>query len=169
MNSLFECINTTDDNCFRREAKMKNRKYPRLKNYDYKTTGAYFITLVCHQRLPLFGRISSGTFHPTLLGETTWYEWNNLTCRYPSWLRTDAFVLMPNHLHGILWLLDGCPRSVSDIIGLFKSGVTRQFHLKIWQRSFYDRVIRDEYELLKIREYIQNNPLQWALDRLYIP
>lgn len=147
---------------------MKNRKNPRLMNYDYRTTGAYFITIICHQRTPLFGRINSGKFQPTLLGETIWREWHHLASRYPSWLRIDAFVLMPNHLHGILWLLDGCPRSVSDIIGLFKSGVTRQFRIKIWQRSFHDRVIRNEYELLKIREYIHNNPLQWELDRLYI-
>lgn len=146
---------------------MENRKYSRLKNYNYHTHGAYFITLVCYRRATLFGQFVAAHFCHTSLGEYVIKAWHTLPQSDIS-ITTDAFVLMPNHLHGIIWLNENSTRSLQNIMNWFKAGITREAGVKVWQRSFYDRVIRDEYELFHARQYIENNPKQWQLDRLYI-
>jgi REP element-mobilizing transposase RayT len=103
--------------------------------------------------------------------------------RYPG-LHLDAHVLMPDHLHAILWLPDRQPRDLRQVVGLFKAGCTRDvrgrggihpalkteihpadgrggIHPALWQRSFYDRVIRDDRELHALRRYIAENPIRW--------
>jgi len=150
------------------EAMMKKRKYPRLKDFDYRSEGAYFLTLVCHQRMSRFGHISAGKMVTNLLGEKVKQAWYDMPLLYNA-VSTDAFVIMPNHLHGILWINAGNTRTIPQMMSLFKGGVTRDMGFKIWQRSFYDRVIRDENELSMIRQYIEDNPERWELDRLYIP
>ena len=78
----------------------------------------------------------------------------------------DAFVVMPNHLHAIVVQEAMNDRtSLSTVIGLFKSRASRRAGCPIWQRSYHDRVIRDEEELAAFRDYIETNPLRWALDR----
>ncbi|WP_058973110.1 transposase [Type-D symbiont of Plautia stali] len=145
---------------------MHFRKYPRLKNFEYNSAGAYFVTIICKNRNPLFGEIESNQLIPTALGIKVITEWESLPVKY-NFILLDAFILMPNHLHGIIWLLPGSQRTVSNIINFFKAGVTRETGMKIWQRGFYDRVIRNESELYAIRKYILENPLKWELDRLY--
>ncbi|MFJ5159099.1 transposase [Pantoea sp. NPDC088449] len=146
---------------------MKNRKYPRLKNHDYRTNGAYFITLVCHRRAPLFGLFIATEFCLTPIGDYAIKAWQALSQRDTA-ITLDAFVLMPNHLHGIIWLNESTHRSLLNIVNWFKAEITRETGIKVWQRSFYDRVIRDEHELLNIRRYIEENPMKWELDRLYV-
>lgn len=146
---------------------MKNRKYPRLKHYNYRSAGAYFLTLVCHQRRSLFGDIHDGIMIASPLGNIVISAWNEVP-RRTRFATLDTFALMPNHFHAILWLQERNERSINQIINLFKGGVTRQAEYKIWQRSFYDRVIRNENELLHIRQYIMDNAKQWESDRLYI-
>ncbi|MBY4889289.1 hypothetical protein K5Y32_15205 [Pantoea sp. DY-15] len=75
---------------------------------------------------------------------------------------------MPNHLHGIIWLNESAQRTLLNIVNWFKAEITRETGIKVWQRSFYDRVIRDEKELLALRKYIADNPQQWQWDRLYV-
>lgn len=82
---------------------MQFRKQLRLLHYDYAAAGAYFITLVTRQRLCLFGRMRQAQLIPSKTGSVVYQEWLNLSLRVPG-LMTDAFVVMPNHLHGILWL-----------------------------------------------------------------
>ena len=73
---------------------------------------------------------------------------------------------MPNHIHGILVLVGaGYIRPLPGVIGLFKAAVSRQAGRPVWQRSFHDRVIRDDDELEALRRYIEDNPLRWAVDR----
>ncbi|WP_455843874.1 hypothetical protein [Pantoea agglomerans] len=75
---------------------------------------------------------------------------------------------MPNHLHGIIWLNESPQRTLLNMVNWFKAEITRETGIKVWQRSFYDRVIRDEKELLAFRQYIAGNPQQWQWDRLYV-
>ncbi|MEG3128353.1 transposase [Pantoea cypripedii] len=146
---------------------MPHRKNLRLPDYDYRTTGAYFITLVTRLRTPLFGHIMNTRLISSRLGEIAGQEWKALPSRIPG-LTLDAFVLMPNHLHGILWLGENKHCPLSRIIALYKAGVTRRCGQKIWQFNFYERVIRDERELYFVRQYIEHNPLRWELDRYYL-
>lgn len=144
-----------------REAMMKNRKYPRLKHYDYRSEGAYFLTLTCRHRASWFGHIAAGNMIASAIGEQVKQAWYQMLLRY-EYVSTDAFVIMPNHPHGILWLRAGNTRPLTQIMNLFKSGVTRDTGLRVWQRSFYERVIRDENELFTIRRYIADNPGRWG-------
>ena len=146
---------------------MKTRKYPRLKHYDYRTNGAHFITLVCDRRAILFGQFIAAEFCHTPLGDYVIKAWNALPQRH-SFITLDAFILMPNHLHGIIWLNGSTQKTLLNIINWYKAEITRETGFKVWQRSFYDRVIRDETELLHARKYIEENPIRWELDRLYV-
>ena len=146
---------------------MRNRKNPRLTQFDYRTPGAYFITLVTRQRALRLGEILSGSLHASPAGLCVTEEWERLSARY-STLATDAFVVMPNHLHGIIWLHPGNRCSLSAIINHFKAGISRRAGVPLWQRGFYDRVIRTEQELDAVHRYIAENPLKWELDRLFV-
>lgn len=147
---------------------MHNRKNLRLKNFEYNSAGAYFVTIVCRNRSHLFGQIIADKIIPTAIGSAVINSWEQLPVKYDR-ISTDAFVLMPNHLHAILWIQSGSDRTLSNIINFFKAGVTRNTGLKIWQRGYYDRVVRNENELMYIRKYIEENPLRWELDLLNLP
>lgn len=165
----------------------KNRRSIRIKEYDYAQDGAYFITSCTRARKPCFD------VYPKLK-DIVQSEWNSLPERFPS-LMTDAFVIMPNHIHAILILnnvgetqshvgagLDPAQRATSRvaptigmIIGAFKSLSMRKWakhllqnHLcckeSIWQRNYFEHIIRNESELNLIREYIICNPLKWSFD-----
>ncbi|WP_343551307.1 hypothetical protein [Pantoea sp.] len=145
---------------------MKGRTNTRIPHYDYTSPGAYFITLVTRLRAPLFGHIEYSTLVCSPIGIIAEQEWQALPTRIVG-LRLDAFVVMPNHVHGILWLSEANKLSLAKIIALFKAGVSRRCQQSIWQRNFHERVIRDERELFFARQYIQQNPLRWECDRYY--
>lgn len=144
---------------------------PRLKDYDYNLPGMYFVTINTHRNIPVFGQITQEEMRLNPAGKIVQNSWQNLPSIYPS-LQLDAFIIMPNHLHGILFLTDESPntKSVSQIIRGFKTWTARKINemrdekgSSVWQRSFYDHVIRDEQALDNIREYIVNNPLKWEI------
>jgi REP element-mobilizing transposase RayT len=165
-----------------------HRRSIRLKDYDYSECGAYFITICTHRRECLFGEIVNGEMRLNEFGEIVWEEWDN-NAKVRKNLERDEYIVMPNHVHGILLILDendvGATRrvaptkrpngpasgSIGAIIGQFKSIVTKQINsmrgtrgLNVWQRNYHEHVIRDEDELLEIREYIANNPIKWEDD-----
>lgn len=141
------------------------RRSPRLQAYDYATEGAYFITVCSDARACLFGEVVGSEVRLSPAGEVVASEWRQVGIRWSS-VRLDVFVVMPNHLHGILWLDQaGQDPPLPTLVGLFKSGASRKIGRSIWQRSFHDRVIRDEVELTAIRQYIKGNPLRWGVDR----
>ena len=153
----------------------RDRKQPRLTSFDYATPGAYFITICSHDKQVIFGNVRDGRVVLNTLGQLVDSHWRKLPEHWPH-ASVDLYVVMPNHLHGILMLESvdetGQAASATTIVGGFKSGVTKEWRLlsqdrmaTIWQRGFYDRVIRDEDELRAVQEYIQNNPLRWELDR----
>jgi len=127
--------------------RLPKRKQLRLKNYDYKSNGYYFITICAHKGKS-YVRKHKETIEKILL---------SLPERF-SGLRIDWYILMPDHLH-MIFVFNETKKDLSEIIRTFKALVTRNTRIKFWQRNYYEHVIRNENALLKIREYIQNNPL----------
>ncbi|CAA0088559.1 Uncharacterised protein [Zhongshania aliphaticivorans] len=164
-----------------------NRGSIRLNSYDYSQAGAYFITLCTHNRDCIFGYIDNGEMRYSAFGEIVVNQWL-LTESLRSEISLDAWVLMPNHFHGIFFIRDSAraqgdrpvaptlaSRSVGSLVAGFKSACTTQINTqrgslgaKVWQRNYWDRVIRNEAELTALREYIVNNPRKWTLDTLYM-
>jgi len=160
---------------------MIKRKPNRLRDYDYSQDGYYFITICTRGRKEFFGNIREGKLDLNRYGETVNQGWYDLPRHYPNG-SLDSFVIMPNHVHGIIVIdnenvvgngLKPFPtHGLSEIIRGFKTFSSRKINEEIeidnkfqWQKSFYDHIIRDERSLDLIREYIQNNPLKWDLDR----
>jgi putative transposase len=151
---------------------LHHRRSIRLKGYDYSTTGAYFITICTHEREQLFGDILDRTMVLNELGHIAQLHWQKLE-RHHATLILDRSVVMPNHLHGIM-ILDSsieASKSISEIIGSFKTFSARAINkirkskgVPVWQRNYYERIIRTEAELDYVRQYIVNNPINWQTD-----
>jgi putative transposase len=151
---------------------LHHRRSIRLKGYDYSTAGAYFITICTHEREQLFGDILDRTMVLNELGHITQVHWQKLA-RHHANLILDRSVVMPNHLHGIM-ILDSSiedSKSISEIIGSFKTFSAREINkirklksVPVWQRNYYERIIRTETELDYVRQYIVNNPINWQAD-----
>lgn len=141
------------------------RKSPRLPEYDYTTDGAYFLSACTRDRVCVFGVVVHDEIRPNSVGRIVEECWAAIPEHFAS-VRLDAFVVMPNHLHGILWLVGaGHAPPLPLVVGSFKSAASRVSGQALWQRSFYDRVIRNDTELRSMRQYIADNPLKWAVDR----
>jgi putative transposase len=166
---------------------IHHRRSIRLKDYDYSQAGAYFITICTQNRECLFGEIINGKMILNGYGEMVLKCWSDLPNHYYN-LILDSFVLMPNHLHGIMYIpvnvgagLKPAPTRASkkthglpEFVRALKTFSARRINeirntpgISVWQRNYYERVIRDESELNKIREYIINNPLNWETDENY--
>lgn len=143
-----------------------SRKATRIPNYDYSTDNYYFITICTHEKQCIFGR-------PGQLN-----QFGMIACTYLEKIedifvnvKVDNYIVMPNHVHVILAIenSDADTQSVSTIIGQYKSAVTRKIHeqnceLTVWQRSFHDRIIRNQREYEKIWQYVQFNAQKWKED-----
>jgi putative transposase len=149
-----------------------HRKSTRLKNYDYSSSGVYFMTICVFQRECIFGEIANGEMILSSAGERVLEVWEGLPLRFPT-VELDAFVIMPNHVHGVICLtVDGSEAvSISTVLRVFKSLSARAINQDLgraerpaWQKRFWDRVVRDEAELERVRTYILNNPQSWAED-----
>ena len=131
--------------------------------------------------MPRFGDVVGDRVRLNDAGRMIDSEWRSLEERF-SHVELDAYVLMPNHLHGILWINTSeaaGEEGLSRILQAFKSLTTRAYALgvresgwpvfdrRLWQQSYYDRVIREEHELQRIRDYIAANPGRWHEDREY--
>jgi putative transposase len=189
-----------------------HRRSIRLKGYDYSSAGSYFITICTYQRECLFGEISNGEMQLNQYGQIVQLHWQNLPKYHPR-LQLDEFVVMPNHMHGILVLKDNrdvfhdrndgvgaglvdkfsvekqklsakpAPtvdtgierdRGISEIIRGFKTFSARRINqirhkpgIPVWQRNYYEHIVRDESSFQKIRQYIQTNPIAWEIDQLH--
>ncbi len=151
------------------------RKKLRLENYDYSSDGYYFVTICTHNREKLFGKITNdnNTVELNPVGKIVDYHIRNIEKHYEN-IRIDKYTVMPNHIHLIVVI--GCNfelnstrnPNLSYIIGLFKSGVTKEIGKSVWQKRFHDHVIRNEKTYLKIWEYIDTNPLKWKQDIFYV-
>lgn len=185
------------------DADKHHRRSIRLKDYDY-TDGTYFVTICAHNRDCLFGDVVGETMMLNVYGEIVREEWlktANVRCE----VALDAFVVMPNHVHGIVMIVDDSksndgmkkldgevsvvgahsraplpkpnslyrpPRSLGALIAGFKSIVTKRINVlrdtpgaPLWQRNYYEEIVTNEKKLNAVREYILNNPANWALDK----
>jgi len=157
-----------------------HRRSIRLQGYDYSQPGAYFITIVIKNREPILGTIKEGVFYPSRFGHLARMVLTALPKRYP-YLQLDEFVLMPDHVHMILVLLEE-PRtrrlptpprhSITEVVRGFKTESARKINRlrktqghAVWKRNYYERIVRDECALRTIRRYIINNPRKWQLRR----
>ena len=154
----------------------------RLRDYDYSLPGSYFVTLVTTNRLCLFGTANDSGMHLSDAGREVASFWEAIPSRYPI-ISLDAWVVMPNHLHGILAIeatdqgtQPAAATAISTVIQWFKTqstlayrtGVRQQgwqpYPGKLWQPRFHDRVLRNEFELEQKRAYIEANPYRWPQD-----
>ncbi len=180
-----------------------HRRSIRLPGYDYAGAGAYYVTICAFQMLCLFGEIVDGEVVLSTLGCVVDEEWRR-TAQVRPGVRLDAYVIMPNHLHGIVIIArdeelgdalpGGAPPgeatqgdaphrpygprleagSLGTIVGQFKAQAARRINRvrgapgeKVWQRNYYEHIIRDADDLTRIRRYICDNPSHWPDDRYH--
>jgi putative transposase len=181
-----------------------SRKHIRWRIWDYGADGGYFITICTKNRVPYFGTIRPdlhtpgdvGPGHaldlqdlstylmPTAAAHIAFQCWREIPSHYP-FVRLDEVVIMPNHLHGILFFekpdkTDWQPNqfgpqkdNLAAVLGSFKSAVSRQVRKQGdafgWQTRYNDRVLRNETEYQNRLRYMWNNPYHWEDDDLYPP
>ncbi|MDQ7024055.1 MAG: transposase [Anaerolineae bacterium] len=192
------------------------RRSIRLPHYDYADEGAYFVTICTYERVCLFGTVDTTEDAMTLntFERFVWDEWEK-TGQLRDNVRLDRFVVMPNHVHGIIWITENTnqqeqkneakvdtkspenvgaqratplhlpplgathnnvkPSSLGAIVRSFKSAVTKRINTYrstlggiVWQRNYWERIIRNDEELNWLRWYIDNNPARWKKDKLYV-
>lgn len=163
-----------------------HRRSIRLKGYDYSQVGAYFVTICAQNRACLFGDIVGGEMRLNDTGKIVADSWRWLASQY-DYVELDEWVVMPNHIHGIIVVNDrrgdsriaptrtaptGKRKPIGRLIGAFKTVSTKHINIMrgtpgipVWQRNYYEHIVRNDESLNRIREYIKNNPLQWKLDR----
>jgi len=183
------------------------RRSIRLTGYDYRQAGAYFLTVCTQDHRCLFGRVEGETMWLNRSGEIAEEVWRAIPAHFAD-VGLDVFVVVPNHVHGIIVIGDGGPvgathasplqtsdvvplhagpagvsdatetpqgpkrRSVGAIIGSYKSAVSKRIRESgatpgpsLWQRNYFEHIIRNDVALDRIRQYILDNPLRWAYDR----
>ncbi len=159
------------------DAEKHHRRSIRLPRYDYSRTGFYFVTFCSHDRSCIFGEIVNGEMRLNRAGTTVANCWADLPKHYPH-VALDVFVVMPNHVHGIFELrelpISAATRrhDLSEAIRAFKAFSARRINARngtkgipVWQRNYYERVLRDEEELVRARRYILENPAKWDMDQ----
>jgi len=196
-----QCIDATSE-------PMTRHKHTRMHGYDYAQGGAYFVTINTHDRGHMFGRVVAGRCDASTQqdpfmelsdhGRVVQECWDAIPEHFPG-VFTDAFQIMPNHMHGVVVIGDvpgssgvtttdaagsmrcidatehrprgSKPRSLSAIVGSFKSAATKRINLMrgtpgaaVWQHNYHDRIIRDADEHDRIAQYIFDNPVNWAND-----
>jgi len=176
-----------------------HRRSIRLAEYDYSLAGAYFVTICAYERECLFGEMVDGEMRPNRAGSLVLTAWEELPGRFPG-VELDEFAIMPNHVHGIIVIVQGAgiggvpcgvqaasrgaassaptepgdvvrAHTLGEIMRAFKSVAALYVNREsmrsgsLWQRNYWERIIRDEAELCRIREYMETNPARWADDR----
>ena len=188
-------------------AERFHRRSIRLKGYDYAQAGAYYVTVCTHERAHLFGDVVNAEMVPSPAGAVVQRCWDAISSHMPM-VALDEFIVMPNHVHGIVVITDGpVPVVADDVVGAgnfpplrnappppvssqkmpvmpkgslghimqtFKAAVSRQAirdglierGRPVWQRGYYEHIIRDDGEYERIADYIRDNPANWPTDKL---
>jgi REP element-mobilizing transposase RayT len=165
-----------------------HRRSIRLQGYDYSQSGTYFVTICTKARACLFGEVVDGEMVLNPAGTIVDDEWR-LSAVLRDELELDEWVVMPNHVHGIVVVdtfrmgdravgayghtpLRSPSKTVGAMVRGFKSAATKRINelrhrprVPVWQRNYYEHIIRDDDDLSRIRQYILDNPSQWAFDR----
>ncbi|QOR61064.1 REP-associated tyrosine transposase [Sulfurovum sp. ST-21] len=155
------------------------RKNIRLPYYNYASEGIYFITICTRHREPFFGNITDQRLILNDAGKILKETWLDIPNRFP-FVSIHDFIIMPNHFHAIIETDHTTSIRLGDIVGAFKSITTNQyingirhknwkpFEKRLWQRNYYEHIIRSEKSYQTLSQYIQNNPLSWKEDIFYI-
>lgn len=178
-----------------------NRRSIRLKGYDYSKEGLYFVTICCQDRACRFGNVVNDEMILNEAGKVAEACWLKIPEHFPNVILGD-FVIMPNHVHGIVEIvgaknfspeeidispeekrakdvspqrvpiINGTSKTVGSIVRGFKIGVTKWVRQNtniydLWQRNYYENIIRDEKAYHNIAQYILNNPLNWGKDKFH--
>jgi putative transposase len=178
--------------------KIHHRRSIRMRGYDYSLEGRYFVTITTFNRIHLFGEVVNGEIRLNAYGNIAHEQWIRLRKRFlPS--DFEPFVIMPNHIHGIIHIVRGAgekfehdstgnppqrpyedlhvtPGSLGAIVRAYKVSVTYRINAirgytnpPVWQRNYYEHIIRNEMEYKQIKDYIEANPAAWVEDRFYGP
>ncbi len=170
---------------------IHHRRSIRLKGYDYSRAGLYFVTLCCQDRACLFGEIRNGQHFLNDAGKIANGYWLEIPAHFPNAVLHE-YIVMPNHVRGIIELVNEgvenqnrvenfqpqnefqkiIPHSIGSIVRGFKIGVTKWFRQNtdvhtVWQRNYWEHIIRDDQAYQRISDYIINNPAKWADDKFY--
>lgn len=155
-----------------------HRRSMRLARYDYSQAGAYFVTLCSYRRVSLFGEVTGGEMLLNQYGNVAAECWEWLASHYP-YVTQDQWAVMPNHFHGIIVISASrggsrtapSPKPLGGLIGAFKTVSTKRINQlrgtprhPVWQRNYYEHVIRNEAELDRVRQYVLVNPEKWQED-----
>ncbi len=159
---------------------IHHRRSIRLKGYDYGKEGLYFITICTFHRANLFGRIEYGQMELNNAEQIAQQCWSEIPRHFPN-VVLHQYVIMPNHIHGIVQFvgvgvknilpLHGTSKTVGAVVRGFKIGVTKWMRQNttihhVWQRNYWEHIIRDKKSYNTIAEYIKTNPLKWETDAL---
>jgi putative transposase len=175
------------------DPKIHHRRSIRLQGYDYSEAGAYFVTIVTLGRVGLFGEVVNGEMRLNRYGEIIQKWWDDILQHFPN-VELGAFVIMPNHVHGIIMIGDNRRGTVpvpqgsgttqmggetpplqkptlGQIVAYFKYKSTKEINalnngpvMKLWQRNYYEHIIRNQNDLEQTWLYIESNPAQWDTD-----
>ncbi|WP_293667529.1 transposase [uncultured Parabacteroides sp.] len=151
----------------------------RLQGYDYSQEGLYFVTICTHEHKYLFGEIKNDHMTLNNIGEIIKQTWFDLPNHIPN-IILDAFCIMPNHIHGIIEITSpnvgagSKPAQLSEIIRQFKTFSARKINIirkipgtPVWQRNYYEHIIRNNHAYDNIYSYILNNPKKWNEDKMF--
>ena len=195
------------------------RRSIRLSGFDYASANWYYVTICTQDRECFLGKINGGIISLNIVGVMVETWWRRLGEKFP-WIRLDEYIIMPNHIHGIIHIVRANPRirpyeqtaistnnpqpitrliktpgenmvsplpinntydGLGQIMSWFKRMTTNvyiqnvkennwpHFNKRLWQRNYYEHVIRDENDLKRIRGYIHDNPMNWEKDKLHHP
>jgi REP element-mobilizing transposase RayT len=170
---------------------LPNLRSVRLRAFDYSQLGSYFITIQTHRSKHILGKIILGQMKLNRIGQAISECWMGIPNHFPG-IELEEYVVMPNHLHGIVMIRARArhavplqtrtehaeafsqprPASIPTMVRSFKSAATQyvrkalgQPKMQIWQRNYFERIIRSPREFQKIRKYITLNPARWEFDR----
>jgi putative transposase len=162
---------------------IANRQTARLRDYDYTQSGAYFVTICAFERQKLFGRLIDCEIELSPIGNIVRDCWRSMP-NMLLFVELDVFMIMPDHIHAIVWILNdqaSCRKtdirrgsgSLGRVVNFFKGACTRTLKRTIparsanlWQRNYYEHVVRNQQDLDRIREYILENPLRLFLKQM---
>ena len=163
---------------------IHHRRSLRIPGYDYSQNGAYFITICTHNHKCIFGNIIDGEMKLNGFGEIAW-EYMNTIPEHFLYIDLGEIIIMPNHVHGIIIInetnsecngvgVQHAAPLLSTIVRSYKSSVTNQINKirntpksPVWQRNYWEHIIRDEKSFDEISTYIINNPGKWQFDKLF--
>lgn len=162
---------------------IHHRRSIRLKGYDYSQEGLYFVTICIYEHQCLLGEVKNGEMILNEYGKMVEYTWNDLPNHNPN-IQLGAYCTMPNHIHGIIEIIPNPnsmivragskPALLSEIIRQFKTFSARRINKQretpgnpVWQRNYYEHIIRHQTAYENITNYIETNPARWENDKFY--